>query len=314
MRRGVQGVHLQQRDGGRWTTNGWDFRWFCVFLGMLQSLTIFDMHCAFGMGLNIVPPKSVGLWCGLQECLRLWIKTNAQQGGIPRCPGGCTQKVSRPASCFFLFLRRIPTFWWLGASFLEWSDYFFVILYIFFSIFEIQCTKIICKFCFWLVHLFALRHFVMPSRSGSSWDLLTPPSSSLFQGSLSLATTLDLPTKGYGAIGTRKVGSENEGTVKRWKAGTLLLDKILHHFNDRTRELNTRMIWDIYIYLPKSTTNHGNRDSTIQDPIYYQCTSTPSLCFFSTFQSNSSASKIKQHVILSDFYHLYLFDTYIIVR
>eukprot|EP00434_Breviolum_minutum_P009813 symbB.v1.2.008643.t1/scaffold540.1/size189765/8 len=28
-----------------------------------------------------------------KECLRLWIKTNAQQGGIPRCPGGCTQKV-----------------------------------------------------------------------------------------------------------------------------------------------------------------------------------------------------------------------------
>ncbi|CAK9077053.1 unnamed protein product [Durusdinium trenchii] len=28
-----------------------------------------------------------------KECLRLWIKTNAQQGGIPRCPGGCTKKV-----------------------------------------------------------------------------------------------------------------------------------------------------------------------------------------------------------------------------
>ena len=67
----------------------------------------------------------------------------------------------------------------------------------------------------------------MPCTSGSSWHLLTPPSSSLFQGSLSLATTLDLPTKGYGAIGTRKVGSENEGTVKRWKAGTLLLGQNL---------------------------------------------------------------------------------------
>ena len=86
----------------------------------------------------------------------------------------------------------------------------------------------------------------MPCRSGSSWDLLTPSSSSLFQGSLSLATTLDLPTKGYGAIGTRKVGSENEGTVKRWKAGTLLLDKILHYFNDRTRELNTGIIWGYF--------------------------------------------------------------------
>mmetsp|Transcript_57311 Transcript_57311/g.134067 ORF Transcript_57311/g.134067 Transcript_57311/m.134067 type:complete len:447 (+) Transcript_57311:65-1405(+) len=28
-----------------------------------------------------------------KECVRLWIKTNAQSGGIPRCPGGCTQKV-----------------------------------------------------------------------------------------------------------------------------------------------------------------------------------------------------------------------------
>ncbi|CAJ1428258.1 unnamed protein product [Effrenium voratum] len=28
-----------------------------------------------------------------KECLHLWIKTNAQQGGIPRCPGGCMAKV-----------------------------------------------------------------------------------------------------------------------------------------------------------------------------------------------------------------------------
>jgi len=26
-------------------------------------------------------------------CLRLWIRTNAQNGGIPKCPGGCGQKV-----------------------------------------------------------------------------------------------------------------------------------------------------------------------------------------------------------------------------
>ena len=28
-----------------------------------------------------------------KECLRLWIKVQAQQGGCPRCPGGCTQKL-----------------------------------------------------------------------------------------------------------------------------------------------------------------------------------------------------------------------------
>ena len=28
-----------------------------------------------------------------KECLRQWIKVQAQQGGCPRCPGGCTQKL-----------------------------------------------------------------------------------------------------------------------------------------------------------------------------------------------------------------------------
>ena len=173
----------QQIVGGsnkmsRLTTTGWDSVHFRVFSWERCNL----WPCLPWIGLLNLwiersPTQISGLRCGLQECLRLWIKTNAQQGGIPRCPGGCTQKVSRPAY--------------------------------FFSNFEFQCRK------FWiaiLVHLF----------SRSSWDLLTPPSSP-FQGSLSLATTLDLPTKGYGAIGTRQVGSENEGVVKRWKAGTLLL-------------------------------------------------------------------------------------------
>ena len=44
---------------------------------------------------NPVPSIAILLLAPLimqQECVRLWIKTNAQSGGIPRCPGGCMQK------------------------------------------------------------------------------------------------------------------------------------------------------------------------------------------------------------------------------
>ncbi|CAE7334648.1 BFAR [Symbiodinium necroappetens] len=50
--------------------------------------------CGICEDLMIVPTTLV--CCGrsfCKECVRLWIKTNAQSGGIPRCPGGCMQKV-----------------------------------------------------------------------------------------------------------------------------------------------------------------------------------------------------------------------------
>ncbi|CAJ1334215.1 unnamed protein product [Effrenium voratum] len=50
--------------------------------------------CSICEDLMLAPTTLV--CCGrsfCKECLHLWIKTNAQQGGIPRCPGGCMAKV-----------------------------------------------------------------------------------------------------------------------------------------------------------------------------------------------------------------------------
>ena len=82
---------------------------FCVFLGMLQSLTIFDMNCAFGMGLNIVPPKSVVFDVGCRSACAFGSRPTHNKGASLAVLGAVRRKCLAPrALCFFS--RLIPTF------------------------------------------------------------------------------------------------------------------------------------------------------------------------------------------------------------
>jgi len=62
---------------------------------MAEAEEVAELFCC-GICEDLMLAPITLVCCGrsfCKECLRLWIKTNAQQGGIPRCPGGCTQKV-----------------------------------------------------------------------------------------------------------------------------------------------------------------------------------------------------------------------------
>ena len=78
--------------------------------GLLRSFLLQGLPSAFNVFISILFSPFGRASC--EECVRLWIKTNAQSGGIPRCPGGCMQKVvpcvAYPEWNFTVHCRQVP--------------------------------------------------------------------------------------------------------------------------------------------------------------------------------------------------------------
>eukprot|EP00438_Fugacium_kawagutii_P020198 Skav207615 [mRNA] locus=scaffold1878:101822:111291:+ [translate_table: standard] len=86
---------LFQMSSGRISNCGSKTRPKCPEVAMAESEAVAELFCC-GICEDLMLAPITLVCCGRSFCkefLRLWIKTNAQQGGIPRCPGGCMQKV-----------------------------------------------------------------------------------------------------------------------------------------------------------------------------------------------------------------------------